>query len=552
MIRVYTQLRDLHTNYILPQPFRTRVAVVPFRIEDFFEDGKRRYVVTQVSPTVGDAQFKAGVVVTHWNHIPIDRAVEVNAEREAGSNLDARHARGLSAMTIRWMAMSLPPDEEQVTLQYLTPGGAAREARFAWQVLEPDAPASGTDLLAGTGPEAILQGIDAKVEVERRVLKLLFAPEAMAAEREMAALAAMAAFAGEAGLPEAVDLGATSTLPDVFSDFRAVATPHGTFAYLRIRTFNVLDVGAFLQELIRILALLPQEGLILDVRGNGGGHIMAGERMLQLLTPRPIDPARFHFINSQLTLTLCENDQRFQPWRESIAQSIETGTTFSQGFSLLPIEQYNDIGQKYQGPAVLVTDALCYSTTDIFAAGFQDHGIGKILGTSGNTGAGGANVWAHDLLRSLPFGTPSPFRALPKGTSFRVAVRRVTRVGERAGAPIEDLGIVPDEQHRLTRNDVLNKNEDLIARAAVLLAGMRAYHLAATAGTSNGKVEIAAKTRNLGRLDVLLEGRPRLTLDVIDGTTTFELPGVSPGTSGLLELRGYDGRQLAAATRLAL
>jgi C-terminal processing protease CtpA/Prc len=68
---------------------------------------------------------------------------------------------------------------------------------------------------------------------------------------------------------------------------------------------------------------------------------------------------------------------------------VETGAEYSQGLTLLPAARYNDIGQKYQGPVVLVTDALCYSTTDIFAAGFQDNQIGKVLGVDESTGAGG-------------------------------------------------------------------------------------------------------------------------------------------------------------------
>ncbi|MCA1680583.1 MAG: hypothetical protein LC777_17345, partial [Actinobacteria bacterium] len=36
-------------------------------------------------------------------------------------------------------------------------------------------------------------------------------------------------------------------------------------------------VDAFIAEVVRILGLLPQRGLIVDVRGNGGGIIMAGE-----------------------------------------------------------------------------------------------------------------------------------------------------------------------------------------------------------------------------------------------------------------------------------
>src|SRR5258708_32864044 len=34
MILIFLHLRDLHTNYILPEPFRSRVAFLPFHIEE--------------------------------------------------------------------------------------------------------------------------------------------------------------------------------------------------------------------------------------------------------------------------------------------------------------------------------------------------------------------------------------------------------------------------------------------------------------------------------------------------------------------------------------
>lgn len=552
MISIYVHLRDLHTNYILPNPFRTRTAFVPFRIEEFFEDDRRHYVVSQVSPIVTDPKFKPGVVITHWNNIPVDRAIEVNAEREAGSNLDARHARGLAAMTTRWMGMSLPPDEEKVTVRYLD-GSTTRTIEFDWMVLLPGAPASGIDLLAETGPLGRLLGVDAKTEVERRVLKLLFAPEAMASERQMASFRSGASPGDAAGPAEEVNLAEVSTMPDVFSSFRAVDTPSGKFGYIRIRTFNVDDDEAFIREFVRLVKSLPQNGLILDVRGNGGGLILAGERLLQVLTPKQIDPSRLHFINTSLTLKLCKGNEFIRQWVESITQSIETGADFSQGFPLLPIEQYNDIGQQYQGPVALVIDALCYSTTDIFAAGFQDHEIGKILGTSGNTGAGGANVFTHDLLQQLLTDPDSPIRPLPNGASFRVAIRRTTRVGQHASVPIEDLGIVPDDIHRLTKNDVLGGNVDLINEAAKLLAGMApVFSLKAElAGVQGDTLRIDVTTKNLTRIDALVNHRPRLTLDVRDGTTTLSLP--KPASDGnILELLGFNGEQLGAATRVSL
>ena len=129
---------------------------------------------------------------------------------------------------------------------------------------------------------------------------------------------------------------------------------------------------------------------------------------------------------------------------------------------------------------MLVTDALSYSATDMFAAGFQDHGIGPVIGVGGATGAGGANVWSHGLLCALMEPDevddgPSPFAPLPHGADLRVAVRRTTRVGPQAGNVLEDLGVTPEVSYRMTRRDVLEGNQDLIDTAIDQLAARRPY-----------------------------------------------------------------------------
>jgi C-terminal processing protease CtpA/Prc len=460
MLSVFIGLRDLHTNYLLPDPYRGKLAFVPFLIEEFFEGDQRQFLVSKLYDTPPDASFAPGVIVTHWNGIPIERAVEVNGGRNAGSNQFARYARGLEGMTIRPLTMSLPPDEAWVDVRYLV-GDQAHETRFVWQVTPPPPSAVGNAL---ESDDALVQssiGIDLQTEIVRRTKKVLFAREAMEVER------AMQAYRVEKGEGDHGDPATTSVFPDVFR-FKTVTTNHGGFGYIRIFTFNVDNADAFVTEFVRIADLLPQNGLILDVRGNGGGLITAGEKLLQVLTPKTIEPERLHFINTPLTLALCQNIPWLDQWVASIDRSIETGSVYSQGFPLEPQAAYNEIGQAYHGPVLLVIDALCYSTTDIFAAGFQDHEIGKILGTTGNTGAGGANVWTHNLLRQLlPPG--SPVQTVPKNAAFRVAIRRTTRVGERVGMPLEDLGVEPDFQHRLTKDDLLNQNKDLIEHAAEIL-----------------------------------------------------------------------------------
>ncbi|MEI5101901.1 S41 family peptidase [Streptomyces sp. PmtG] len=156
----------------------------------------------------------------------------------------------------------------------------------------------------------------------------------------------------------------------------------------------------------------------------------------------------------------------FRTWASSIRAALETGEAYSQAFPLTDPEAIAAGLPRHTGPKVLITDALSYSAADIFAAGFKDNGLGPVLGTARRTGAGGANVWTHELLRVW---LPELLGELPRGAGFRVALRRATRARDSVGVPLEDLGVQADELHRLTERDVTAHNRDLLAAAAALL-----------------------------------------------------------------------------------
>jgi hypothetical protein len=245
---------------------------------------------------------------------------------------------------------------------------------------------------------------------------------------------------------------------------------------------------------------------VIDVRGNGGGHIYAAEGLLQVLTPEPIRPEPTQFTTTELVADLCRRNQPspaipgldLGPWLESVEQAVATGAEYSRGHSITPVEFANGVGQRYYGPVALIVDALCYSATDIFAAGFQDHGIGPVIGTTANTGAGGANVWTHGLLHLLAGeDDPSnPFEPLPGGASFNVAVRRTLRVNRHDGQIVEDLGVVPDIVHQLTAADLLDGNVDLLAAAMAELERL---------AEQRGEIHLDA-TLHRGRLTVRSTG----------------------------------------------
>jgi C-terminal processing protease CtpA/Prc len=548
MISIFIELRDLHTNYILPLPYAGRIASLPFRIEAYGKRDALHYIVTSIAPDfAATPPFEVGVEVTHWNGIPIDRAVALNGERNGGSNADAWHARGLATMTQRPMMLLAAPEEDWIDLTFVGEDGTATQ-RFSWRVLEPTPAATAESPSGHDDPVGGALGLDVLTEEVRRAQKAVFVPEAIDLEQRMQLVAArcgsdpldaiQAARCGD-------ELADTSLLPDVLQ-FRTVPGPDGDLGYIRIRTFRVANLDVYMAEVQRILALLPQNGLIIDVRGNGGGVIPAGEFLLQLFTPRTIEPSRLHFINTQMTNEVTTK-RGYEPWHKSIDEAVETGTPFSDGLPLVPeyADMCNEVGQRYHGPVALLTDALCYSTTDIFAAGFQDHAIGPVIGTSANTGAGGANVWDYAMIMGA---LPEQFKPLPKQASLRVAIRRTTRVAGRAGDPIEDLGVVPDHIHTLTRRDLLGGNVDLIAEAAEILSRQPRHMLGVDVTPRPDGVNLSVQTAGLDRIDVYLNGRPVDTFDVEDGETTRHVM-FDGATEHTLVLRAYSAGTLAACRK---
>ena len=79
MTRIFTSLRDLHTNYFLPEPYNDKIAFMPFQIEECFEDNHRKYIVSRLAAGLDHPTFKPGSEVTYWNGVPIEREIDLNA-----------------------------------------------------------------------------------------------------------------------------------------------------------------------------------------------------------------------------------------------------------------------------------------------------------------------------------------------------------------------------------------------------------------------------------------------------------------------------------------
>ena len=108
---------------------------------------------------------------------------------------------------------------------------------------------------------------------------------------------------------------------------------------------------------------------------------------------------------------------------------------------------------------------------------------------------------------------------------------------------VEDLGVRPTHQHKVTRADLLQGNVDLLARAGELLAAQPVRRL----GVAVDGTTVSLDTVNLDRVDVYLDGRPATSLDVADGAHIVTLAAAG----NEVRVEGFANGQLVAARKVA-
>ncbi len=152
-------------------------------------------------------------------------------------------------------------------------------------------------------------------------------------------------------------------------------------------------------------------------------------------------------------------------------------------------------------------------------------------------------------------------------------MRRSIRVGRNSGRPLEELGIVPDDRHYITKRDLLEQNHDLLRKAAAKLRSKPIYSLSVKPfrhkdGTWGVTLSCTSKipprktskksgsrtSENISYLDILLNGRFKKSINAENGAlkatrVTFER---DEGNGRLLVQAFDEAHNLVAASRLSI
>ena len=188
-----------------------------------------------------------------------------------------------------------------------------------------------------------------------------------------------------------------------------VRTLEGGIGYVAINTF--LDpfrtLGTFGGAM---KSFMKADGIIIDLRGNGGGKDAIAMAMMGWLAPRK-------WVAGRIRTRRHEHEMTVRPR-----------------------------AQTYDGPVAVLTDGLTGSSAEFVAAALQEMGRAHVIGT-----------------RTKGEALPANYTTLPNGDVFLYAVSDfVTGAGER----LEGVGVAPDLEVALTRASLL-EGRDIVLEAAV-------------------------------------------------------------------------------------
>ncbi|MBU6153906.1 MAG: hypothetical protein KGP28_06350 [Bdellovibrionales bacterium] len=241
--------------------------------------------------------------------------------------------------------------------------------------------------------------------------------------------------------------------------------------YILIDTFSPnADEDEVIAEFKTTLASMQALGvqhLVLDTINNGGGSLILGMKMAQLLSPGKIEMPKIQYRLSDSWLDQFETeslDARSDSEREysrrlleSFLQQKETGnrlSTIESAETLAPfsINENRDLEQPFK--VVLLVNEMCASMCDIFAGTLQDNQMATVMGTR-TMGAGG-NVVAYNQ-------APNSHLELRQTESLIV---RKNLNSDQTPSYIENFGIEPEIEIKVSEM-AKTKYVDAIKKAMI-------------------------------------------------------------------------------------
>ena len=459
---IFSSQRDLHLSYSKPAPYGCFVVGQLFSLREVYSSGRdRRAVVstvTQIDLVPEMSEVSVGDELLFVGDVRLDAAVKRIINDGGGANNFGGFLRGLQAITFKSLRRGVVPeaDEQTFTFKRSTTGEIYR-LTLPW-VTRGNAECLGleddTDDVATTSTINDSFGEVVSENVFQQEFNQFYNQRSPMSESQN-------------------ELIVNPTNDETI--FWGTFDQRGkTYGYLNIT--GMIPSTSIVDGYLTIAGLLVNElkdteGLIIDVRNNGGGAVVYAEALIQLFTQNEVTPYGYRPILSPLNELIISNLEARGPAFKESYDNASSDATFANTTQITSQFFANNwIGQAYFKPVAVLTNAACYSACDLFTGLMQDFTDATIWGEDLLTGAGGATVVNHNgfFVGSLGLDQvpESGVEVLPGGQNISLAWLQTVRTGKNQNRLIEDRGVLADRRARPTVRDVQENGNGQLKRIA--------------------------------------------------------------------------------------
>lgn len=459
--RLFSLCGDQHSVMELPDVIANYIGFLPFLIESYFhrDRGEERYFISHVLANTPSGWIEPGDEVIKLNGDPIDEIVR-NDEIPQFSVFSATprfDRRKLDQLTIIPLAFSLMDDAQATSLEI-----ELRRKGHKDPITHEHVYLFGKLALHKSRSKSKSNDVT-EIDYLKSARSLLFATDSNSAK-----------YKGEDRRLTRTDVK-TSMKSNLRVESLSVNGSKNV-CYARMYSLETSSRDEFVKELISMYHESAEEyaGLIIDIRASQGGSIRLAEKLLAHVLGATIEPVTAQLRNTWLNEQFCreraKKDPSYQIWADSIRTRVAEGLMYS---AALPFSRSEDLTPPDGTPrihALLIVDQNTASAAEVFAAGFIDNEVGEVIGThSATAGACAHGIRFNKLLMEQVNGVAYPYDKESSIGRIKLSMCRLLRSGPNAGEVIEAKGVKPDAVVRLTEEDVLYRNKELLTTAVTRL-----------------------------------------------------------------------------------
>lgn len=544
LLKLFAEQRDLHTQYTMPTPFSCYRTFLPFTLGLYKDtEGHDQIGVASVMNQIEVLNLapEAQKISVGDTLLTYDGDLALNAAKRfelqgMGANPAAALRRAVQNMYFWSQRNTLPLAKNKISLSFKNRIGEVYSLEIPYLNRLNQQCYSGANRKRTISPKNFMLGQDDQlIEIQK-----LFRQ----ASRKRA----------KALLPT----------DEPILSYKIFDNEYGKYGLLKLESF-VPEAKGTEGTLNIIKSLLSQEmkstdGLIIDLRDNGGGWIDMAESMIQMFSPERTQPLGFRLLNSPTNQFLGKNKFQFLNSRfQRVLERAELlNASYTEAIPLNSEKGINQKGQFYYKPVAILTNSACYSSCDVATALFMDSTQAIVYTEDGTTGGGGANNVQHAaILDGLKNISGHAFKPLPKGTEIGFAWRQMLRSGRGLGALIENTGVPGHYVLPRSLGDFFSEDSQQLRQITQKLSSLSAQQNSSVNFVSEKRYDVpVGKTlqvplawKNTSAIEMVKEGESLALFKTqspssFEGTTSFlSFPDSQTPRSlliGHVELYGYN------------